>query len=116
MAPQFTRMKGPRPCRTRLWMARAMTSLPEPVSPRDSTGTSEGLTKRPAPSRSQPAVGADDRVAHLGAPQPPEERLLFGFGRLTQSGISCSRGRSSSAAANGSKMAWSRRWCCGVKD
>ncbi len=44
MAPQLTRRKGPAARRERLWIARATTSLPEPVSPKISTGTSDWLT------------------------------------------------------------------------
>ena len=44
MAPQLTRVKGPSARRERTCTARAMTSLPEPVSPRMSTGRSEPAT------------------------------------------------------------------------
>ena len=44
MAPQFTRMKGPAARAERVWMARATTSLPAPVSPRISTEASELAT------------------------------------------------------------------------
>lgn len=45
MAPQFTRMKGPSRRSLRVWIARATTSLPVPVSPSSRTGASELLTK-----------------------------------------------------------------------
>ncbi len=44
IAPQLTRRNGPAARRERAWIARAITSLPEPVSPRISTGTSVGAT------------------------------------------------------------------------
>ena len=44
IAPQLTRMNGPAARGERLWIARATNSLPEPVSPKMSTGTSERAT------------------------------------------------------------------------
>ena len=41
MAPQLTRTTGPLLRRLRAWIARAITSLPDPVSPRISTGAEE---------------------------------------------------------------------------
>ena len=86
IAPQLTRMNGPAARAERVWMARAMTSFPEPVSPKMRTGTSEGLTSATLHHRSQPPVGADDCLCHRSAPQPSEQGLFIGFGRLPESG------------------------------
>jgi len=44
MAPQLTRMNGPALRGERLWMSRATSSLPVPVSPMISTGASDRAT------------------------------------------------------------------------
>jgi hypothetical protein len=44
IAPQLTRTTGPAARRERAWIERAMTSLPEPVSPKINTGASVGAT------------------------------------------------------------------------
>ena len=45
IAPQFTRTNGPAARAERSWMARAISSLPVPVSPRISTVASVGATR-----------------------------------------------------------------------
>ena len=44
MAPQFTATKGPSRRRLIAWTVPATSSLPVPVSPMTSTGTSVGAT------------------------------------------------------------------------
>jgi len=45
-APQFTRTKGPLPRGLNWWMALAISSLPVPVSPSNSTEALERATRR----------------------------------------------------------------------
>ena len=52
MAPQLTRMNGPAARGERLWIIRAISSLPVPVSPRMRTGASDLAT---SPTRSKTA-------------------------------------------------------------
>ena len=82
IAPQFTRRNGPCARRERTWIARATTSLPEPVSPRISTGTSDGATwSTPLHHRTKAALGADDRLLQIVAPETREQRRAIGLGR-----------------------------------
>src|SRR5439155_1569197 len=73
-APQFTRRNGPAARPERVWIARATTSLPDPVSPSTSTGTSSGAT-RPTPSITDASPAAEPEAGGSDAGEADRERL-----------------------------------------
>ena len=82
MAPQLTRINGPAARGEWLWIIRAISSLPVPVSPRMRTGASDRATRL---TRSKTACRAgiradDDIVCRFPCVPAGEKRLFFGFG------------------------------------
>ncbi len=102
--PQFTRRNGPEARRLRAWMARATTSLPDPVSPRMSTGTSDRATSstRSITCRSPASapmiasliswrprrVSSDRRSASAASRISRISRRRWSFSRATENGSS----------------------------
>ena len=93
IAPQFTRRNGPEARRERAWIARATTSLPEPVSPSTSTGTS-----RPATSPTRSITG-----------RRPEPAPTMVSPRSVRPSLESSAVRSASAASRTDDSARTRR-------
>ena len=108
IAPQLTRMNGPAARAERVWIARAMTSFPEPVSPNIRTGRSEGLTSatRSSTGRSLPSAPT---IASCTSVRPSRlSRDCLSASAASRRAVSSRSRRSfSSAAATGSKIDWS---------
>ena len=112
MAPQFTRMKGPVFRRDRLWMVRATTSLPEPVSPRIRTGASAGATSSMCSMTSFKPVSAPTTESAMSCRSSRESSERLSASTASRSEISSRTRRSfSSAIVNGSIRSRARASC-----